>query len=97
MATPLLAQVASSTNHLMVLMSLDLPITSLILMGLASIKGYQLELVQAPQQQRPMPAINCSIKQREMISKEIRELLAKGVVVETTPSQKGFVSQIFLW
>ena len=45
---------------------------------------------------RPMSAINCSIEQREMTSKEIRELLAKGAVVETTRSQEGFVSQVFL-
>ena len=31
-----------------------------------------------------------------MISTEIRELQSKGAVVETTPSQGGFVSQIFL-
>ena len=31
-----------------------------------------------------------------MISTEIRELLSKGAVVETTPSQGSFVSQIFL-
>ena len=63
---------------------------------LQAIRGYQLELVQAPWQLRLMPTINCSIEQKEMISKEIRELLAKGVVVETTSSQEGFVSQIFL-
>ena len=31
-----------------------------------------------------------------MISTEIRELLSKGAVVETTPSQGSFVSQLFL-
>ena len=31
-----------------------------------------------------------------MISTEIGELLSKGAVVETTPSQGSFVSQIFL-
>ena len=31
-----------------------------------------------------------------MISTEVRELLAKGAVIETPPAQEGFVSQISL-
>jgi len=63
---------------------------------LQAIKGYQLELVQPPWQLRPMPAINCSVEESKMISTEIGELMSKGAVVETTPSQGSFVSQIFL-
>jgi len=43
-----------------------------------------------------MPTINCSVEESKMISTEIGELLSKGAVVETTPSQGSFVSQIFL-
>jgi len=63
---------------------------------LQAIRGYQLELVQTPRQLRPMPTKNCSIEQKAMITKEVKELLAKGSVVESIPSQEGFVSQIFL-
>ena len=63
---------------------------------LQALKGYQLELVQLLWQLRPMPAISCSVEESKMISTEIIELLSKSAVVETTPSQGGFVSQIFL-
>ena len=43
-----------------------------------------------------MPPINCSIEQKAMITKEVKDLLAKGAVIESTLSQEGFVSQIFL-
>jgi len=60
---------------------------------LQAIRGYQLELVQSPWQIRPMPAISCSIEEEEMISSEVRELLSKGAVIETTPSLGNFVSK----
>ena len=63
---------------------------------LQAIGGYQLELVQTPWQIKPMPAINCAIGDKELISKEVKELLSKGAVVEIPPSQEGFVSQLFL-
>ena len=63
---------------------------------LQAIRGYKLELVQPPWQIKPMPAIRCSLEEVEMISTEVRELLAKGAVIETPPAQEGFVSQIFL-
>ena len=53
-------------------------------------------MVQTPHQTEAMPAVNCLIEQKAMITKEVKELLAKGAVVESTPSQEGFVSQIFL-
>ena len=63
---------------------------------LQAIRGYKLELVQPPWQISPMPAISCSLEEGEMISTEVRELLAKGAVIQTPPTQEGFVSQIFL-
>ena len=63
---------------------------------LQAIRGYKLELVQPPWQRKPMPAIHCSLEEGEMISTEVRELLAKGAVIETPLAQEGFVSQIFL-
>ena len=43
-----------------------------------------------------MPEIKCSTEEWEKISQEVKELLAKGAVVETTVSKESFVSQIFL-
>ena len=63
---------------------------------LQAISGYQLELTQTPWQAKPMPQINCSTEEQEMISQEIKELLVKGAIVETTLSIEDFVSQIFL-
>ena len=63
---------------------------------LQAIKGYQLELIQTPWQSKPMPEINSSAEEKGKISEEIKELLSKGAIVETTISQKSFVSQIFL-
>ena len=63
---------------------------------LQAISGYQLELTQTPWQAKPLPQINCSTEEQEMISQEIKELLAKDAIVETTLSPESFVSQIFL-
>ena len=63
---------------------------------LQAIRGYKLELVQPPWQRNQMPAIRYSLEEGEMISTEVRELLAKGAVIETPLAQDGFVSQIFL-
>ena len=62
---------------------------------LQAISGYQLELTQTPWQVKPMPQINCSTEEQEMISQEIKDLLVKDAIAETTLSKEGFVSQIF--
>jgi len=63
---------------------------------LQAISGYHLELTQMPWQSKPMPEIKCSLEEQGKISEEIKGLLAKGAIVETTISKESFVSQIFL-
>ena len=63
---------------------------------LQAISGYELELTQTPWQAKPMPQIKCSTQEQEMISQEVKELLAKGAIIETTLSKESYVSQIFL-
>jgi len=62
---------------------------------LQAVSGYKLELAQTPWQAKPAPKIQCSIEERTKILMEIKELLAKGAIMEATLSAKSFVSQIF--
>jgi len=63
---------------------------------LQAVSGYTLELSQRPWQKKPAPEIQCSIEEQKKISEEIKELLAKGAIRETTLTADSFVSQIFL-
>jgi len=109
--TPVSTQVSAQKQHLKVLIGqLNLTITSPMLTGrLAQFivnwekitqdrwalqaRGYKVD---SPWQISPIPAFSCSLEEVEMISTEVRELLAKGAVIKTPPTQQGFVSQIFL-
>ena len=63
---------------------------------LSAISGYKLELTQMPHQVRPSQEISCSQEEHAKISQEIRELQAKGAIVEAPLTQISIVSQIFL-
>jgi len=61
-------------------------------MGLASHKGIP---ARTDSTNLANQANACSIEEEEVIS-EVRELLSKGALIETTPSPGSFLSQIFL-
>ena len=63
---------------------------------LQTVSGYQLELAQRPWQIKPMPEIQCSAEEWVKILEEIKELLSKGAIKETTLRAESFVPQIFL-
>jgi len=63
---------------------------------LQTISGYKLDLTQTPCQVRPSHEIACSEEEHAKISQEIKELQAKGAIVEAQLSPLSFVSQIFL-
>ena len=64
-------------------------------MGLASHKGIQTGTGSATLANKANTS-NTLFTEGEMISIDVRELLAKGAVIETPPAQEGYVSQIFL-
>jgi len=59
-------------------------------MGLASHKGISARTGSTTL------ANQANAEEEEMISSEVRELLSKGTMIETTPSPVSFVSQILL-
>jgi len=63
---------------------------------LQAITGYQLELTQKPYQARKSLEISCSLEEQTKISQEVKELLAKGAIIEAQLSPQSYVSQIFL-
>ena len=109
--TPLLTQMSVQKHHLEVLMDqMNLTVTSPMLagrltqfitnwekitrwMGLASHK-------RVPTRTGSITLANKANASNKLLhrggSTEVREILSKGAVIETTPSQGSFVSQIFL-
>ena len=63
---------------------------------LQAIKGYSLELTQAPHQMRQTQAIRCLVEEHAKITQEVSDLLTKGAIVETQVSTESYVSQLFL-
>ena len=63
---------------------------------LNAINGYEIELTDIPWQMKKPKPITFTVKEENVISKEIAELLRKGVIEKTENESNDFVSKIFV-
>ena len=61
---------------------------------LNAINGYEIELTDIPWQMKKPKPITFTVKEENVISKEIAELLQKGVIEKTENESNDFVSKI---
>ena len=63
---------------------------------LNAINGYEIKLTDIPWQMKKPKLITFTVKEENVISKEIAELLRKGVIEKTENESNDFVSKIFV-
>jgi hypothetical protein len=63
---------------------------------ITNLHGYKLELLETPQQARPIPEIRFNATEKAVMLNEIDTLLAKQVIVPCDTEEDEFVSNIFL-